>query len=209
MNEHRFYMDTEFVQYKAPDVQIPTLDLISIGLVDENDQEFYRINADCCFANSNDWVKKHVLKPMGISVEPWFGNEVTVGIDCLHPDNDMGWYGVNTPSSKWRDRQTLVQELREFIDTCSGKATPVFYTYYGAYDWVIFCDLFGCMLDLPKGYPMYTRDLKQIIDDIGLDVKDTTAGACNDNHNALGDAKWNKDLHAYILLNYETIHKRI
>lgn len=43
-------------------------------------------------------------------------------------------------------------------------ARPEFYTYYGAYDHVVFCWLFGKMIDLPKGFPMYSKDLKQIID---------------------------------------------
>ena len=40
-----------------------------------------------------------------------------------------------------------------------------FYGYYSDYDWVVFCWLFGKMIDLPKGFPMYCIDLKQILDD--------------------------------------------
>ena len=39
-----------------------------------------------------------------------------------------------------------------------------FYAYYADYDWVAFCWLFGKMIDLPKGFPMYCRDLKQELD---------------------------------------------
>lgn len=41
---------------------------------------------------------------------------------------------------------------------------PEFYAYYGDYDWVLFCSLFGRMVDLPKGFPMYCKDLKQELD---------------------------------------------
>lgn len=40
-----------------------------------------------------------------------------------------------------------------------------FYAYYADYDWVVFCWLFGRMIDLPKGFPMYCRDLKQMLDE--------------------------------------------
>ena len=39
-----------------------------------------------------------------------------------------------------------------------------FYGYYSDYDWVVFCWLFGRMIDLPKGFPMYCIDLKQELD---------------------------------------------
>lgn len=42
---------------------------------------------------------------------------------------------------------------------------PEFYAYYADYDWVVFCSLFGTMMDLPKGFPMYCKDLKQLFDD--------------------------------------------
>lgn len=44
-------------------------------------------------------------------------------------------------------------------------ANPQFYGYYSDYDWVVFCWLFGKMIDLPKGFPMYCIDLKQILDE--------------------------------------------
>jgi hypothetical protein len=40
-----------------------------------------------------------------------------------------------------------------------------FYSYFGSYDWVAFCWLFGKMINLPKHLPRYCRDLKQILDD--------------------------------------------
>ena len=40
-----------------------------------------------------------------------------------------------------------------------------FYAYYADYDWVVFCWVFGKMIDLPEGFPMYCRDLKQMIDE--------------------------------------------
>lgn len=39
---------------------------------------------------------------------------------------------------------------------------PEFYADYCSYDWVVFCWLFGKMIDLPKGWPMYCNDIQQI-----------------------------------------------
>jgi len=42
---------------------------------------------------------------------------------------------------------------------------PEFYAYFADYDWVVFCWLFGKMMDLPKGFPKYCNDLKQMLEE--------------------------------------------
>jgi hypothetical protein len=67
---------------------------------------------------------------------------------------------------------------------------PEFWAYYADYDWVALCQLFGTMMSLPQGWPMYCRDLKQIVDMAGnptLPKQDTTE------HHALSDAIWTRD----------------
>jgi hypothetical protein len=39
---------------------------------------------------------------------------------------------------------------------------PEFWADYGSYDWVALCQLYGTMMDLPKGWPMWVRDLRQL-----------------------------------------------
>lgn len=98
---------------------------------------------------------------------------------------------------------------------------PKFYAYYADYDWVAFCWLFGKMMDLPKGFPMYCNDLKQILDEKAhrmtyntidtkkqkqIDVKEWIESIKNhpnypkqeNEHNALADARWNKKLHEFL-----------
>jgi hypothetical protein len=74
---------------------------------------------------------------------------------------------------------------------------PEFYGYYADYDWVVFCWLFGKMINLPKGFPMYCRDLKQMMDDRGLsqEWKQGRCPAHRGEHNALIDAEWNRRLY--------------
>ena len=78
-------------------------------------------------------------------------------------------------------KQTIAERMRRFV---SGE--PEFWGYYSDYDWVVFCWLFGAMIDLPEGWPMYCRDLKQEIDRLGLDIHQPE----DQSHNALDDARW-------------------
>lgn len=91
-----------------------------------------------------------------------------------------------------------------------------FYAYYADYDWVVFCWLFGNMMNLPKCFPMYCRDLKQIMDDVAiiydddpytnLDIDgkltylktDSRFPKQENEHSALDDAKWNLKLHQFL-----------
>ena len=67
---------------------------------------------------------------------------------------------------------------------------PEFWAYYADYDWVALCQLYGRMIDLPKGWPMFCRDLKQEAGAINLPKQ--TAGI---EHHALRDALWTRDAH--------------
>ena len=71
---------------------------------------------------------------------------------------------------------------------------PEFWGYYADYDWVVFCQLYGTMIKLPKGWPMYCRDLKQWSDQVGAPKFEAPKGE----HNALTDAKWNVELYRHI-----------
>lgn len=85
------------------------------------------------------------------------------------------------------DRVQMQTAIRNFVDDGDGK--PEFWAYYADYDWVALCQLFGTMMDLPNGWPMYCRDLKQLCDDLGnptLPKQDSTE------HHALADARWTR-----------------
>lgn len=64
--------------------------------------------------------------------------------------------GTGTASSDKAEKEEIYSK---------GRSNPEFYGYYSAYDHVALCWLWGKMLDLPKGFPMYTRDLKQMLDE--------------------------------------------
>lgn len=84
-----------------------------------------------------------------------------------------------------KPRAVIAAEIVEFVG-----ASPEFWAYYADYDWVALCQLYGRMVDLPKGWPMFCRDLKQVAGDRKLIPQTTTE------HNALTDAIWTKEAHA-------------
>lgn len=88
--------------------------------------------------------------------------------------------------------------IRRGILDFVGDSEPEFWGYYSDYDWVVFCQIFGAMIDLPKGWPMFCRDLKQLCADKGnpkLPEQESVE------HNALNDALWNKQVYAFLVDN--------
>jgi len=72
---------------------------------------------------------------------------------------------------------------------------PEIWAYYADYDWVALCQLYGTMMDLPKGWPMYCRDVKQLCDDLG---NPKLPAQTDQEHNALMDAVWTKKAWDYL-----------
>lgn len=87
--------------------------------------------------------------------------------------------------SEGKPREQIKKEILAFV----GEEKPEFWAYYADYDWVTLCQLFGRMIDLPKHFPKYCRDIKQLADDLGNPWL-PKQGA--DEHHALADARWNK-----------------
>lgn len=87
-----------------------------------------------------------------------------------------------------QERSEMQVSLIEFCDI-EKYGKPEFWCYYSAYDHVALCWIFGAMIDLPKGWPMYTRDIKQWCDALG-NPKLPEQG--KNKHHALADARWNK-----------------
>lgn len=83
-------------------------------------------------------------------------------------------------------RQEIGYRVRQFV----GDEAPEFWGYFADYDWVVFCWLFGTMMALPDGWPMFCRDIIQWCHDLGGPRLPPHFGAA---HNALDDALWTKD----------------
>jgi hypothetical protein len=83
------------------------------------------------------------------------------------------------------DRFRIREEIMAFVGE-----NPEFWAYYADYDWVVLCQLYGTMMQLPKGWPMFCRDVKQLADSLG-DPK--LPPQLSQEHNALRDAEWTHD----------------
>jgi len=164
----KYFFDTEFIERGAEH----PIDLISIGIVTHDGREFYAINGDCDFSNASDWVKDNVL----IHLPP--KNHRT----WQHPDQEMG-------KGQYVSRALLKTQITQFCDP-ERYGKPEFWAYYADYDHVALCQIFGTMMDLPKGFPMYTRDIKQWCDSLG---NPQLPPQLKGEHNALDDAKWNRE----------------
>lgn len=79
-----------------------------------------------------------------------------------------------------KSEKQIAYEIVKFVGTA-----PEFWAYYGAYDWVTLCQLYGRMMDLPKSWPMFCMDIKQLCVTKGNPELPEQKGQL---HNALADA---------------------
>jgi len=100
------------------------------------------------------------------------------------------WLAANVlPHLRIEPAQRLTRDeakaaILEFI----GDDEPQFWAYYADYDWVALCQIFGKMVDLPKGWPKFCFDLQQWWILLGQPPKIPKP---ENAHDALADAEWN------------------
>jgi len=170
----RIYYDTEFLENGR------TIKLISIGMVREDGLSLYRVVGDSELMEQvydHTWLRKNVVPSLPLLVN----SEGDLEWNASHPD----WRNVKKPAD-------IATDVRQFI---TDTKNPELWAYYGAYDHVALCQLFGTMIKLPHGIPMWTNDLKQEMVRLGSPrVPEQLEGE----HNALSDARWTKDTHEYL-----------
>lgn len=178
----KIFYDTEFFETgpKHP------IRFISLGAVRDDGEELYLITNNLYTlnrANQNPWLAENVIKHLPVKQD----RAGRLAWDIQHVD-----YHRVLPNEViaglWRDFVLEAQGDNEFDK-------PELWAYYGAYDHVVVSQLFGRMLDLPDGHPMYTMDIKQRWHNEGkpgLPKQEANA------HRALDDARWNKLAYEYI-----------
>jgi len=106
-----------------------------------------------------------------------------------------------------KERLTLSQIRDSVIKLTEHDQNPVFWAYYGGYDWVVFCWLFGTMMDLPENFPKLCLDLQQWWIQLGKpDIKQHDPEF---EHHALVDAQWNRELYARLLKEHFKMYGEI
>lgn len=165
-----YFFDTEFIERveQRHNSSPVVIDLISIGIVSESGREFYHWNSDA----------------------PW---PLIHGHEWL--SNNVMQYVPDCKSQVWLRHSEFADKIRDYI---GDDKHPVFWADWGAYDWVVFCSLFGSMCDLPDNFPMFVRDIQQAKQFVGH-LKDLPTFISGCEHNALSDAYEAKARYEYLL----------
>lgn len=173
----KIYMDWEFLEDGE------TIAPISVALVREDGHEYYAVFADMPVKRvaKNAWLMRNVVKGLprlGGDARMHAGRSNPLALNWQHPDI--------------KPRDQIRDEVRRFIvDTPNVEL----WGWYSAYDHVCLAQLFGRMIDLPTGIPMWTNDLKQEHLRLGEPrLPEQESGA----HNALADARHVKVMTEYL-----------
>jgi hypothetical protein len=148
--------------------------LISIGLVSETGQQFYAEFSDYAQEQCDSWIKEHVIQHTR-----WLnGQSITAHTEQLGPLTVC----VGTTDFVLERLKTWLAQF-ERIEIWADCA---------AYDWVLFCQLFGGALNLPKNIFYLPNDLVTLFALKGINP-DCDRKAFADlpeltRHNALADA---------------------
>lgn len=201
MSKTKYFIDTEFIEDGK------TIDLISIGIVREDGESLYLQNVECDFSKATDWVWRNVF--------PHLIHFDMRGKRSCHPvvetyDSGLGrrtitkCCGANADPSKscfWATRIEIREAVLKFCNV-EKYGKPEFWGYFADYDWVVFCQLFGTMMELPKCFPMFCNDLKQLADQLG-DIRLPKPSV--EIHHALSDAEWIKESYAFLMSKQSSV----
>jgi hypothetical protein len=129
---YRYFYDCEFIEDGR------TVDLVSIGVVDEFGREFYAVSTQFDDSRAVPWVRRNVLDKLPSPSDP-----------------------------AWRSRDRIRDDLYEFlIEPVKGRDEQIeLWAWYAAYDHVALAQLWGAMPALPREIPRFTKDLRQLWDD--------------------------------------------
>lgn len=264
----KYFIDTEFLEGKQPTFfdknPKPTIDLISIGIVAADGNEYYAVSKEF---NLNEawnryqlekdesvgarigvspphkkvfWLRENVLLPIFFELakedfhsshykDEWHYGQKEVDFTVFKKvwGSDIKWFS-NLIEKYGKSNQVIAEEILVFCNPHSASDKHEFYGYFADYDWVVFCWLFGSMMNLPKGFQKYCNDLKQTLDEIVSEKSCKDLGIYmsekvpviddvisferklslvkgfadypkqNNEHNALADARWNRELFLFL-----------
>lgn len=143
----RIVYDTEFVDDGL------TIAPLSIAMRRQDGEHLYAVNdslENLARACENAWMIEHVLK--------WLPVEVTWGATPSGMlSASVAWNEDHPDYAYVKPLSDIAEMVEDFVLEKHG---PQLWAYYGAYDHVFLAQLFGPMVELPDGFPMYTMDVK-------------------------------------------------
>lgn len=177
----RVFYDTEFLE----DGQ--TIALISIGMVSDDGREYYAVASDAPMhlIRMHPWLMQNVVPSLPIAPE------CKPALEDYLADPNENWKAafaveldVTDPAVK--PRAEIAGGVRDFLQAIDDVEL---WAWYAAYDHVVLAQLFGRMIDLPPGIPMWTNDLRQECHRLGNPPMPPQQTG---EHNALADARHNR-----------------
>lgn len=174
----KVFYDSEFVE-RGPQLPIQP---VSFGFVREDGAELYVINEECL---SN--VMKH----------PWLSVNVRPGLPIREDDPYIYEWDRDHPEYPYvMALDAVTQQVHKFLTEVPGGIE--LWAYYGAYDHVVLCQLFGSMGELPAGIPMFTHDLQWLVEQ---HPEKQLPPEPVDAHHAMWDARWVRDSYEQLQLD--------
>lgn len=170
----KYFLDTEFND------NVTVTELISVGIVADDDREFYAINKEYGgggpknpkVLSCNDWVKRNVIPILAD----------TVDLDMSATALVLG------------DPTAIRNGMQDFV---GNDPFPEFWAYYGHYDWVLVTKLWKSLTSLPKNWPTACYDVHQFAKHAGRHR--TLPKKLEPEHHALVDARWTKLAFQHVL----------
>jgi len=172
----KVFYDFEFIE------DYGTVEPISVGMVREDGKELYLVFND--------------FNTLKVAKHGWLMNNVMPYIG--HEEFTSHVTGLGTPVKDFiiTDEHAVSKAVgRAAILAFVEDIWPDFWAWYGAYDHVALCSLFGSMIDLPANFPMFTSDIKQLVKAAGNPVMPKQP---ENLHNALDDARFNVVRYEYL-----------
>lgn len=168
------------------------IELVSIGMVCDDGREYYAVNSDADWdrIRKHDWLMRNVWPHL-----PLRGHKsglVTVGSKTEIRLTAPGV--VDTTNTQVKPRWVIANEVRDFIQSTDD---PQLWANYGAYDHVALAQLWGPMVALPEGVPMFTCDIQQERARLGL-AWDELPKQEGSEHDALADARHNQTVRRWL-----------
>lgn len=169
------------------------IDIASVGMVDDQGRTYYAINGECDLGAllASNWLMANVVPSLPLV------RRTNVNGAYLAWDRDLPDF------NKVKSRAQIASEVRNFVlgvpepDLPPADLHVELWADYGAYDHVALCQLFGTMMDLPEGFPMWTHDIQQEIERLGLTNADLPKQVSGQ-HNALTDALHQQQVRRWI-----------
>jgi hypothetical protein len=171
---------------------------LAVAMCDESGRELYAVFEDIQHGKLYDKIVKH----------HWLMNNVVPHLPLARkPDGESSWITLPSPPNVWpsargsfdldqasnriMSKRMVRNAVRDFI--LGGRTEEVeLWGWYSAYDHVCMAQLFGTMMELPEGFPMLTRDLKQRQDRFQL-PDEQLPGYATKSHDPLAEVRLMRD----------------